>query len=184
MNAQNILKISVLAAAMGMVVSSGPLMADEPDTNEANQTVGYQVNEIALISVSGDPGDLVITTTVDNAAGAVPLDVTDATTTWAITSNKGTDAKKVTAVLGGDMPPHTELKVQMGLPTGAAAPDPANVSLNTRATGAALTAQDVVTGIDPVAESGKTITYTFSADVEAGVVVNADATVTFTLTDV
>jgi len=178
MNAQRMMKVGVLAAAVGSAVSSGSLMAD---TNDASQTVSYQVDEIALISVSADPSLLKITTTANDLAGGVPLDVTDTTTTWATTSNAGTDAKKVTAVLGGNMPAHTELSVELGAPTGGLSAG--SKSLNTRSEGTALTVQDVVTGIDPVAQSGMGVTYTFSADVEAGIVGNANATVTFTLND-
>lgn len=171
-------RLGVLSAAIGMVLGSGAYAAD---SNVAGQTVGYQVDEVALISVSGNPSALVITTTVGGAAGAALADATDATTSWAITSNKGSDGKKLTAVLTANMPAHTELFVNVTAPTGGTSGG--KMSLNTRETGAKAAAIDVVTGIDPVAESGKTITYTFSADVEAGVVVNANATVTFTLTN-
>jgi hypothetical protein len=172
------MKLTALAAAMGLVVSSGAFAVD---SNVAGQTVGYQVDEVALISVSGNPSDLIINTTVGGAAGAALADATDATTTWAITSNKGTDGKKLTAVLSADMPPHTELFMEVAAPTGGTSGG--KMSLNTRATGAKAEAISVVTGIDPVAESGKTITYTFSADITAGIVTNADATVTLTLTN-
>ncbi|WP_147430970.1 hypothetical protein [Thiocapsa rosea] len=178
------MKLTALAAAMGMLVGGGAFAAD---TNVASQDVGYQIDEVALISVDGDPGDLVINTTVDGAAGAILADDTDASSTWAITSNKGTNAKKVTAVLTGDMPAHTELFITLAAPTGAVSEGTGEgengVSLNTRSTGAKADAQDVVTGIDPVAESDKTITYRFSADVEAGVVPRAEAEVTLTLTN-
>lgn len=178
MNAINISRLTTLAGAVALVFSSG---AWAVDSNVAGQTVGYEVDEVALISVSGNPSDLVITTTVGGVAGAALLDATDASTTWAITSNKGTDGKKLTAVLTADMPAHTELFMTVVAPTGGVSGG--KMSLNTRATGAKAAAISVVTGIDPVAESGKTITYTFSADVEAGVVTNADATVTLTLTN-
>lgn len=106
MRTNTTMKLTALAAAMGFVVSSGAFAAD---TNVAGQTVGYQVQEIALISVSGNPSDLIIDSTVDALAGGVPADAVDATTTWAISSNKGTDGKKVTAVLTDNMPPNTEL---------------------------------------------------------------------------
>jgi hypothetical protein len=178
MKTKTIHRISTLAAAIGFAFGSGSIFAD---TDVAGQTVGYQVDEVALISVSGNPADLIITTSVGDAAGALLQDVTDTSTTWAITSNKGTDGKKLTAVLSGNMPAHTELFLTVAAPTGGVSGG--KMPLNTRADGVALPAIDVVTAIDPVAESGKTITYTFSADVEAGVVVNADATVTFTLAD-
>jgi hypothetical protein len=46
-------RIATLSAAIGLVLSSGAIA----DTNVAGQTVGYQVSEIALISVSGNPAD-------------------------------------------------------------------------------------------------------------------------------
>ena len=45
------------------------------------------------------------------------------------------------------------------------------------------TVEDLVTGISAVAESGLTITYTLSATIAAGVVAQAQKTVTLTLTD-
>jgi hypothetical protein len=45
------------------------------------------------------------------------------------------------------------------------------------------TAQDLVTGISTLAESGLTISYEFSADAAAGVIASAQKTVTFTVAD-
>jgi hypothetical protein len=161
-----------------LALSSGAIA----DSGTAGQAVGYQVSEIALISVSGDPADLKITTTVGGVAGAAPADAVDTSTTWAITSNKGTNGKKVTAVLTANMPAHTELFLTMVEPTGGVGS--IKTSLNTRETGAKADAVSVVTGIDPVAESNKAVTYTFIADINAAVMVApVDATVTLTLID-
>jgi hypothetical protein len=180
MKTTQILTLSTLAAAVGLLAGGGAFAAD---TNVAGQDVGYQVNEVALISLTGTPGDLIISTTTDGLAGSELKDAEDATVDWAITSNKAAPAgaKKVTAVLTGNMPAHTELFIELAACEGAASAG--KTPLNTRADGVKVAAVDVVTSIDPVVEDGLTVTYTFSADVTAGVVANADATVTLTLTD-
>ena len=72
--------------------------------NTANQTVTYEVSAINEISVSGDPNNLVVNTAT---AGSQPTADTDATTTWAITTNEST--KKMTGSINTDMPANTTL---------------------------------------------------------------------------
>lgn len=131
------------------------------------QTVTYEVQAINQMSVSGNPGALVISTAV---AGAAPTAVTDASTTWAITTNQ--TGTKVTAALDMAMPAGVTLKVDLGAPTGATGAGA--VALGT-------VAADLVTGITKLNESGKTVTYTLSATAAAGVVASADRTVTYTV---
>jgi len=137
--------------------------------NTAQQTVTYEVTAINEVSVSGDPGNLVVNTAT---AGSQPTADTDATTTWAITTNEST--KKMTGSINTAMPANTTLEVNLTAPTGGTSQG--DVTLST-------TAADLVTGISTVAESGLTITYTLSATISAGVVAQAQKTVTLTLTD-
>ncbi|PKL47494.1 MAG: hypothetical protein CVV42_12955 [Candidatus Riflebacteria bacterium HGW-Riflebacteria-2] len=134
----------------------------------ADQTVTYEVTAINEISVSGNPAALTVSTAV---AGAEPDEVSDSTTTYAITTNQ---SKKITGVLDTAMPAGVTLKINLVAPTGG-----------TTVTDVTLlgTATDLVTGISPVAESGKTITYKLSATVAAGVVASANKTVTLTIAD-
>jgi hypothetical protein len=158
----------IVAAVLGFVLGISILVMA---ANTAQQTVSYEVTAINEITVSGDPGALVVNTAT---AGSEPTADTDNTTTWALTTNGGTDAKKMTGVIDTDMPANTTLEINLTAPTGATSSG--DVSLS-------ITAADLVTLIDPVAESGLTITYTLSALIAAGVVPQATKTVTLTLTD-
>lgn len=156
--------MAVLGFALGISILA---MAD----NIATQSVSYEVTAINEIEVSGDPLALVVNTAV---AGSEPTADTDNTTTWDITTNGGTDGKKLTVVIDTDMPANTTLEINLTAPTGATSSG--DVTLST-------TAEDAVTLIDSVAESGLSITYTLSALIAAGVVAQASKTVTLTLTD-
>jgi hypothetical protein len=136
--------------------------------NTAQQTVTYQVDAINEISVSGDPGNLVVNSAT---AGSEPDEDTDNTTTWAITTNQ--TARKMTGAIDSNMPANVTLEINLTAPTGGSSAG--DVSLST-------SDADLVTSIETVAESGLTITYTLSATVAAGVVTQAQKTVTLTLT--
>ncbi|UCB52267.1 MAG: hypothetical protein JSV10_09830 [Candidatus Zixiibacteriota bacterium] len=155
-------------AVLGFVLGTSILAMSD---NIATQSVSYEVSAINEIEVSGDPGALVVNTAT---AGSEPNAATDATTTWDITTNGGTDAKKLTGATDTDMPANTTLEINLTAPTGATSPGDVTLS---------ATAADLVTLIDSVAESGLSITYTLSATVAAGVVTAASKTVTLTLTD-
>ena len=133
----------------------------------ATQTATYEVTSIDEISVSGNPGALTINTAV---AGSQPTDATDATTTYAITTNNST--RKITGKINTAMPANTSLKVTLVAPTGGTSAGQVTLS---------VTDQDLVTGITKLAESGKTITYVFSATLAAGIVASASKTVTLTV---
>lgn len=160
-------KIWVLFLAMTLVVFGFGAMAQAG--NSDTQTVTFEVEPINEISAIGDPGELVINAAI---SGSQPVSVTDASTTYDITTNE--TSKKITAKIDTDMPTGTTLTVALAAPS---------VGSSAGATELTVTDSDVVTGIGKVAESGKTITYTFSATVTAGVLTTDTRTVTFTLTD-
>ncbi len=137
--------------------------------NTAQQTVTFQVDAINEISVSGNPGNLAVTTAT---AGSQPDQDTDNSTSWAVTTN-GTN-KKMTGDIDSNMPSDVTLEINLVAPTGGSSSG--DVSLST-------TAGDVVTSITQVAESGLTVTYSLSATVTAGTVAQDTRTVTLTLTD-
>lgn len=137
--------------------------------NTAQQTVTFQVDAINEISVSGNPGDLVINTAT---AGSQPDDYVDNSTSWAVSTN-GTN-KKMTGGINADMPASVTLQVNLVAPTGGSSSGDQSLS---------MTAADLVTSVTQVAESGLTVTYTLSATVAAGVVAVDTRTVTLTLTD-
>ena len=137
--------------------------------NTATQLVSFEVAAINEISVSGNPGTLIISAALP---GSNPTPATDSSTTYAITTN-GTN-KRITAAINEPMPTGLTLKVNLEAPSvGSSAGD---VILST-------IAASVVTGISQVADSSSTITYTLEATAQAAEVSSGTKTVTFTLTD-
>lgn len=157
--------IGLMVALTLCLCVAGTAMA----SNIATQTVIYAVSPINEISVSGNPGALTVSAAT---AGSEPDQVTEATTTYNITSN-GT-GKKITGAIDTAMPSGVTLVINLAAPTGATSAG--DVTLGT-------TAGDLVTVITQKAESAKTITYKLSATVAAGVVTSAQKTVTLTVTD-
>jgi hypothetical protein len=137
--------------------------------NTSTQTVTFQITAINEISTSGSPAALIISSAT---AGSEPSPAVNSATTYAITTNEST--KKITGVLDSVMPANTALTINLAAPTGATSAGDVVLS---------NVAADLVTGISTVAESGKTITYTFSATIAAGVIPSTSRTVTFTVTN-
>lgn len=158
-------KLVVLTTVMLLLGVCGTAFA----ATSANQTVTYQVSSINAISVSGNPGPLVISTA---SAGYQPAAASDASTSYAITTN-GSD-KRITGMLNSAMPDNTALKATVTAP-----------STGTSAGQVTLTASalNLVTGIAAVAQSGIAISYEFSATVASGVISSAQKTVTLTVAD-
>ncbi len=151
--------------AVGALFTAGSLSAQDATTT---QTATFEVQAINQISVSGDPGALVIS---GATAGSAPTSVTDATTTWAVSTNETN--MKVTGGIDTAMPTGVTLSVELAAPTGA-------TSQTSQVLGTA--AVDLVTGITEVNESGLTVTYTLDATSDAGVVASDTRTVTLTVT--
>jgi hypothetical protein len=159
----NMFKLIVTAVAgLSLLAAVTSVRAD----STANQTVTYEVDAISSITVSGNPGALIITAA---PSGSAPTSVQDATTSYAYTSNQ---TRKITAQIDTAMPSGLTLTVALAAPTGGTSAG--DVTLGT-------SASDVVTGIPAVNESGKTITYKLSATAAAGVVASASKTVTLTV---
>ncbi|HVF71336.1 MAG TPA: hypothetical protein VM940_06985 [Chthoniobacterales bacterium] len=134
----------------------------------AQQTVTYEVSAINEISVSSPTVSLTVNAAT---AGSAPTAASNSSTTYAITTNESD--RKITGVLNSAMPSGVSLSASLAAPTGADSAGP--VAL----TGSA---QDLVTGISTLNESGKVITYSLSATSAAGVVPSASKTVTLTVT--
>ena len=154
--------------AFGMVALLVGMCGSAFAADNTSQSVTYQVSAINEISVSGNPSALIVNTATP---GSQPTAATDNSTTYAITTN--ISSKKITGALNSAMPSNTTLKVTLVAPTGGSA---SQVTLT-------ASAQDLVTGISTLAESGKSITYEFSATASAGVVASASKTVTLTVAD-
>lgn len=152
-----------IGAAVLALVAGGAVSVS---AQTATQSVGYSVSAINQIAVTGSPSLTVTTAT----AGSAPTPATDATSSWAITTNATN--KKLTASINTAMPTGVTLEVNVTAPsTGTSA---SFQSLST-------TAVDVVTAISQVASSGLGITYRLSATLAAGTVASASKTVTYTL---
>lgn len=112
--------------------------------------------QLPTISVSADPGALVVTTAV---AGSPPLPVSDATTTYSVTGILL--VQKITAALATSLPPGVTLEIELEAPPGAVSSG--RVALSTAA-------RTVVQNIPPGVFSGLAINYYFTATTAAGVV--------------
>ena len=139
--------------------------------NSATQTVTYEIQAINELSVTGNPGALIISTAT---AGFEPDFYIDNSTAYAISTNCGDNTKKITAAIDTDMPTGVTLMISLIAPAGATAPVEGVLSTS---------AVDVVTGIDAVASGGQQVIYKLTATASAGVVASASKTVTLTLTD-
>jgi hypothetical protein len=149
-----------------LVIAASPFAARDASAQTATQTVSYEVTAINEISVAGSPSLVISTAT----AGSAPTAAT-ASGTYAITTNETN--RKVTAEIDANMPSGVNLSVVLAAPTGGTSAGAVTLS---------TTAQDVVTGVSNVNESGLSIGYTLGATVAAGVVPAANTTVTYTVT--
>jgi hypothetical protein len=154
-----------LTLALGM--STMPLLARSASAQTANQSVTIAVNAINQIAFTGSPS-LTITTA---AAGSNPTSVSDASATWAVTTNQ--TGAKINASIGSAMPAGVTLSVPLAAPAGAS-------SAGSQSLG--ITAVDVVTGISKLAQGGLGVTYTLGATAAAGVVASTSRVATYTIT--
>jgi hypothetical protein len=157
-------KLTTLLAVAGLIcATSGIALA----ANTATQSVAYEVSAINELSVSGVP-----TLTVNAAnAGSAPTEVSDATSTYAITTNE--TSRKITGAIDTAMPAGVTLTANLAAPTGGASAGALALS---------DTAVDLVTGISTLNVIDMGITYGLSATSAAGVVASASKTVTLTIT--
>jgi|SRR5882672_1783958 len=151
------------AVALALVA----LAAASAQAQTANQTVTFQVNAINQIAFVGAPS-LTITTAV---AGSAPTSVTDASATWAVTTNQ--TGAKITASIPLNMAAGLTLSSSLVAPVGG-----------TSAGFMALTtvAADLVTGITKIANGPLGVTYKLDATAAAGVIASGTRVVTYTIT--
>ncbi len=133
----------------------------------ASQAISFSISAINQIAFVGSP-TLTVTTA---AAGAAPSSVTNATATWAVTTNQS--GAKITASIPTVMPAGVTLSSSLAAPAGA-----------TSAGFKPLTnvATDLVTGITKIAQGAMVVTYRLDATPAAGVVTAQSRTVTYTIT--
>jgi hypothetical protein len=150
----------VFASALFAAAAATPALAQT-----ATQDVSFEVQAISQIAFSGSPSLVISTAT----AGSAPTSAT-ASGTYAITTNEVD--QKITASIDAAMPSGVALLVQLGAPTGGTSAGAVTLS---------TTAQDVVTGISTLNESGLSAGYTLTATSAAGVVAADSRTVTYTI---
>ena len=131
----------------------------------ATQTVTFAVNAINQISFAGAPS-LTITTAI---AGSAPTSVTDASATWAVTTNQ--TGAKISATMPA-MPAGLTLSASLAAPAGA-------TSAGYQSLGAVSV--DLVTAITKLAQNAMVVTYKLDATAAAGVVASTTRLVTYTI---
>lgn len=158
--------MKALHFAATLAIAAAGFAATDASAQTATQSVSYEVAAVDQISVAGSPSLV-----VNSATAGSGLTSATAAGTYAVTTN-GTN-RKITASIDSNMPSGVTLTVSLGAPTGATSAG--TVTLST-------TAQDVVTGITTVNQSGLSIGYGLAADITAGVVPAGNKTVTYTIT--
>lgn len=153
---------SAVALAVLTIAAAGTAQAQT-----ATQTVLFAVNAINQIAFVGAPS-LTITTAV---AGSAPTSVTNAASTWAVTTNQ--TGAKITASIPSNMP------AGLTLSSGLAAPATAT-SLGLQAL--STVPVDLVTTLTKLNQGGMVVTYKLDATPVAGVVVGGSRVVTYTIT--
>jgi hypothetical protein len=173
------MKLTALAAAMGLVVSSGAF-AD----NEATQNVTVTVPTIQEISVTDATVSLVM---VAPAAGSQVAPITNqAAGTWSISTNSTSATQKLSAQISAGVGAGLKLTVNAAAPDaitgGVAAPGVLSLDEDSDDT---PDAAEIVTTIPAVFDSGMVITYTLEPTSATAIpaAVSTTPTVTFTLTD-
>jgi hypothetical protein len=133
------------------LAAAAPASAQVPPIS-TTQTVTFAVSPINQIAFTGAPSLTIVT-----ATGGTPTSITDANSSWAVTTNQ--TGGKVSASIPTLMPANITLSVHLAAPTGATSP--AGQTLLT------TTAVDLVTGITQTTGTGLVVTYQLTATAAA-----------------
>jgi hypothetical protein len=121
-----------------------------------------------LITTSGSPGSLTITTAV---AGSDPTSVSNSSTTYTVTKVKVAKPQKIAAQISSNMPANVTLTITLDVAAGlGTSVGPVNLD---------ITARDVVTNITGNYTAG--ITYQLNATPAAGVITTQTRLVVLTI---
>lgn len=163
-----ILSISICLLSFFTLLLQGGLIKA---ANIAAQTISFSIQAINEISVSGEPGLMIISM---GTAESGPSYVTDSSTIYNITTNES--SKKITGQItsGGNMPQGVTLEANLRAPSRGNSQGYRSLS---------TAAADLVTAINREAEGGMVITYRLSATATAGLVDSDTRVVTLTLSD-
>ena len=149
---------------VGILILSNPTLNS---STTATAVITYTIGSIDSITVSGNPG-LLLVSAAD--AGSQPLAATDFSTTYAVTTNNS--SMRISGSLAMAMPTGVNISIELVAPSGAS---------SSGSTLMATTPSDLVTGIGPIAQGNLTITYTLSVYANAAPVSGASNTVTYTI---
>jgi len=143
-------------------------------TDSGTASVGMQLEEIAQLVVSGDPG-LITLTNAQTTAGLLPTEQTDATTSLSWTSNVASGSRKITAALSAAYTTGVVLKATLAEPAGSNGTSAGEQTLDTEAI-------EMFTGIANENCTQATITYEFSLSTMIAPITETESkTVTWTL---
>jgi hypothetical protein len=135
----------------------------------AGLLVGSARAAAQTIALSGPPAAMKITTAVP---GSQPTAITDALTTYTVTTPAANKTYKITASLNANMPANVTLVATLAAPAGGTSQGPKTLT---------TVAQDMVLGIPKNTSATPMITYTLSATVLAGVITSTNRTVNYTI---
>jgi hypothetical protein len=169
-NKESAMKKSIVTLAAAMMSLA---MVQSASAQTATQALSLSVSKVYRIAITGAATiNLAINAGVAGTDALTPA--SDATSTYAITQNNSA-ATKITANLDAAMP-KGKLEIALASSKGLSA---GTVDISNAT---AASAVNVVTAIALGAESGKSITYTFSANASEGLF-SASKTVTLTVVD-
>lgn len=151
------------------VIASGNLWSQTGGIS-VTQSVTIEVKPISKITVTGNPGPLLIN---DAIPGSNLSSVTDDNTKYSVTTNL--DNMKIVASINDRMPAGTKLMVKLSSTKAASA---GYVDLSS-----ALEPVDVVTGISRASEANQSISYTFAANADVSAIPTQSRIITLTLTN-
>ena len=153
-------RIGIFLVAVGLTLClTGMAMAQT-----ATQVVQFRIDPVNSMTVSGNPPVLAIST--------IPGTAGDGSTSYGVSTNQAN--RRITGQLDSAMPEYTQLQVSLQAVTGSTSAGSQILS---------TTPVTLVTGVTRLAESGRSITYTFNALSGADEISVTSRTVTFTITN-
>jgi hypothetical protein len=133
-------------------------------------TITYSIAQVSLVDIAGD-----VTLTINSGTAGGGLTSATGSTTYSITNNFTSSGVKITGSLNTTMPAGTTLKLTLAAPSSGTSAGQKTMT---------TTAQDLVTGIGAVNQTGVSMDLTLEGTVEAGVINSATKTLTLTLVNV
>ena len=152
--------------------AAAPALAQDAS---ASQDVTIEVLPINVLEIPVGT----VTMTIDGVdpATGLPQPVTDASTSYNVTTNG--DTMKITGALDSEYGDGLTLRVLLAVPTASGSGNSGTAVQRTLST----TSQDLINGMARVSDTGMAITYTAEASVEVLPNTSDTRTVTYTLTD-